>query len=210
MKIVNNNYVILTDLSNPLFMLKQIESAGRTCYRSENKITDDSCIKFCKMLINRGHEAMLEHTQLSVRFTTSRALANELVRHRICSFAQESTRYCSYGSDKFNNEIKVIEPEELIQDTINYNLWWTACKNAEDSYMNMLNNGIKPEFAREVLPLSLATELVVTANIREWRNIFKLRSSANKGAHPQMRLMMDKLLNDLKSKIPVLLDDIKN
>ena len=209
MKVIQASYEILTDLSDPIKILKDIERAGRVCYKSESNITDDSCITFCKNIINRGHEAVIEHSQLSVKFTVDRAIANELVRHRLASYCQESTRYVNYSKDKFYNEIKVIEPEELLpRDSEDYNTWWMTCKNAEEAYMAMTGNGVKPEIARSVLPLSTATEIIMTANIREWRNVLKLRSSHNMRAHPQMRLICDRLLEELKSKIPVLFDDI--
>ena len=207
MRVIQQSYEILTDLSDPMKILKDIERAGRVCYKSENNITEDSCITFCKSIISRGHEAVIEHSQLSVRFTVDRAIANELVRHRIASYCQESTRYVNYSKDKFCNEIKVIEPEELLpRDSTDYSIWWMACKNAEDAYLAMISNNIKPEIARNVLPLSTATEIIMTANIRELRNVMKLRTSSR--AHPQMRSVMRKLLDDLKSKIPVLFDDI--
>lgn len=209
MKVIQASYEILTDLSDPIKILKDIERAGRVCYKSESNITDDSCITFCKNIINRGHEAVIEHSQLSVKFTVDRAIANELVRHRLASYCQESSRYCNYSKDKFYNEIKVIEPEELLpRNSTDYNIWWVSCKNAEEAYMTMISNGVKPEIARSVLPLSTATEIIMTANIREWRNVLKLRSSHNMRAHPQMRLICDRLLSELKSKIPVLFDDI--
>ena len=209
MKVIQASYEILTDLSDPINILKDIERAGRVCYKSENNITDDSCTTFCKNIINRGHEAVIEHSQLSVRFTVDRAIANELVRHRLASYCQESSRYCNYSKDKFYNEIKVIEPEELLpRSSTDYNIWWVSCKNAEEAYMTMISNGVKPEIARSVLPLSTATEIIMTANIREWRNVLKLRSSHNMRAHPQMRSICDRLLEELKSKIPVLFDDI--
>ena len=209
MKVIQTSYEILTDLSDPIKILKDIERAGRVCYKSENNITDDSCITFCKNIIASGHEAVVEHSQLSVRFTVDRAIANELVRHRLASYCQESSRYCNYSKDKFYNEIKVIEPEELLpRNSTDYNIWWMSCKNAEESYMAMISNGVKPEIARSVLPLSTATEIIMTANIREWRNVLKLRSPHNMRAHPQMRSICDRLLTELKSKIPVLFDDI--
>ena len=209
MKAIQASYEILTDLSDPIKILKDIERAGRVCYKSENNITDDSCTTFCKNIINRGHEAVIEHSQLSVRFTVDRAIANELVRHRLASYCQESSRYCNYSKDKFYNEIKVIEPEELLpRSSTDYNIWWVSCKNAEEAYMTMISNGVKPEIDRSVLPLSTATEIIMTANIREWRNVLKLRSSHNMRAHPQMRSICDRLLEELKSKIPVLFDDI--
>lgn len=209
MKVIQASYEILTDLSDPInTILKPIETAGRVCYKSENNITDDSCITFCKNILGRGHEAVIEHSQLSVRFTVDRAIANELVRHRIASYCQESTRYVNYSKEKFGNEIKVIGPDEdiLPMGSDNYNFWWSACKSAEESYMAMLSNGVKPEIARNVLPLSTATEIIMTANIREWRSVMKLRTSTR--AHPQMRSIMRSLLDELKQKIPVLFDDI--
>lgn len=207
MKVIQASYEILTDLSDPVKILKDIERAGRTCYKSENNITDDSCIKFCKMLCERGHEAAIEHSQLSVKFIIDRGISHELVRHRLASFCQSSTRYCNYSKDKFGNEITVIMPEELMPVlTPQYNIWLTSCKQSEKAYFDLLNCGVKPEIARNVLPTSLMTEIVVTANIREWRTIFKLRTTAF--AHPQMRSIMRRLLDDLKSKIPVLFDDI--
>ena len=139
--------------------------------------------------MKQGHEAMLEHSQLSVLFTCDRAIANELVRHRIASFAQESTRYCNYSKEKFGGELTFIWPTY-----------------AEKDYKLMIANGMRPEQARCVLPLCLKTEIVVTANYREWRNIFKLRTSV--AAHPQMRELMCPLLKELQSKIPVVFDDI--
>ena len=207
MKVIQQSYEILTDLSDPIKILKDIERAGRVCYKSENNITDDSCIKFCKMLCERGHEAMIEHSQLSVKFIVNRAIANEIVRHRLFSFAQESTRYINYSKDKFGNEIKVIEQEDLLPSiSTQYQLWYNSCKNAEDAYMALLYENVKPEIARDVLPLSTATEIVVTGNIREWRHFFKLRCDTK--AHPQIRSISRKLLDELKSKIPVLFDDI--
>jgi thymidylate synthase (FAD) len=207
MKVIQASYEILTDLSDPVKILKNIERAGRTCYKSENNITDDSCIKFCKMLCERGHEAAIEHAQLSVKFIIDRGISHELVRHRLASFCQSSTRYCNYSKDKFGNEITVITPEELMPVlTPQYNIWLTSCKQSEKAYFDLLNCGVKPEIARNVLPTSLMTEIVVTANIREWRTIFKLRTTAF--AHPKMRSIMCRLLDDLKSKIPVLFDDI--
>ena len=206
-KVIQQSYEILTDLSDSTKILKDIERVGRVCYKSESNITQDSYIKFCKMLRDRGHEAMIEHSQLSVKFIVNRAIANEIVRHRLFSFAQASTRYINYSKDKFGNEIKVIEPEELLPSNSSvYQFWYNSCKNAEDAYMALLYDNVKPEIARDVLPLSTATEIVVTGNIGEWRHFFSLRCDTK--AHPQLVSISRKLLNDLKSKIPVLFDDI--
>lgn len=151
---------------------------------------------------------MLEHSQLSVLFTCDRAIANELVRHRIASFAQESTRYCNYSKEKFEGSITVVEPFYIDkeQNRLFYRKWVESCELAEKTYFLMLMNGYRPEQARCVLPLCLKTEIVVTANYREWRNIFKLRTPV--AAHPQMRELMCPLLKELQSKIPVVFDDI--
>ena len=205
MKVIQQSYEILTDLSDPMKFLKDIERAGRTCYKSENNITDDSCIKFCKMLCERGHEAMLEHSQLSVKFIVDRGISHEIVRHRLFSFAQESTRYCNYSKDKFGKEIKVISLNNYL-DSDSYRVWYDSCMFSEYEYFALLEKGVKPEIARGVLPTSLATEIVVTGNIREWRHFFRLRCDVR--AHPQIISISRKLLDDLKSKIPVLFDDI--
>lgn len=211
MKIIEPKYEILTDISEGgIKELQQIERVARVCYKSEDKITPDgeSAKKLVGFLVKQGHEAMLEHSQLSVLFTCDRAIANELVRHRIASFAQESTRYCNYSKEKFESSITVVEPFYIDkeQNRLFYRKWVESCELAEKTYFLMLMNGYRPEQARCVLPLCLKTEIVVTANYREWRNIFKLRTPV--AAHPQMRELMCPLLKELQSKIPVVFDDI--
>lgn len=208
MKVIQQSYEILTDLSNAKEdILKPIERAARICYKSENHITEDSCLTLSKFLIDRGHEAAIEHSQLSVKFTVDRGISHELVRHRLASFCQSSTRYCNYSKDKFGNEITVIAPEDALMPlSKEYEIWFNSCKQSERAYFDLLECGVKPEIARNVLPTSLMTEIVVTANIREWRTILSLRTT--NFAHPQMRSIMRKLLDELKSKIPVLFDDI--
>ena len=149
---------------------------------------------------------MLEHSMLSVEFTCDRAIANEIVRHRLASFAQESTRYCNYGKNKFGQEITVIDPG-FEQGSEDWNLWYSMCKACEMAYMELLKRGVEPQIARCILPLALSTKLVVTANYREWRHILKLRTDVH--AHPQIRALMTSLLEDLKERIPVIFDDIK-
>lgn len=219
MKIVEPKYEILTDISEGgIKELQQIERVARVCYKSEDKITPDgeSAKKLVGFLVKQEHEAMLEHSQLSVLFTCDRGVANELVRHRIASFAQESTRYCNYSKEKFGGELSFIRPfyieltdADKNRDNIEYTpgvAWLDACDTAELHYRGMLALGMRPEQARCVLPLCLKTEIVVTANYREWRNIFKLRTPV--AAHPQMRELMCPLLKELQSKIPVVFDDI--
>lgn len=209
MKIVKAGFEILTEISEGgIKELQYIEKIGRVCYKSEERITQDgeSAKEFVRMLINRGHEAMIEHSMLSVRFIVDRGVSHELVRHRLCSFAQESTRYCNYLKDKFGNEITVIKPCYLREGTGTYYEWHNAMSDAEDYYFDLLDMGMSPQQARTVLPNSLKTEIIVTANYREWRNILKLRTA--KAAHPQMREVMIPLLQTLKNKIPIVFDDI--
>lgn len=212
MQIIDAGYEILTPISNGgKEELQRIELAARTCYKSESKITEDgkSARAIVANIIRAGHEAMIEHSQLTVKFICDRAIANEIARHRLCSFAQESTRYCNYSSDKFNSEITVVKPLYLdtnSQRTLAYEVWKAACLSAERSYFDLLEFGLMPEEARAVLPNSLKTEIVVTANYREWRNILKLRTDSH--AHPQIRQLMIPLMMELKCRIPVVFDDI--
>jgi len=162
---------------------KQIEIAGRTCYRSEDKITDDSARSFAKQMTKLGHHAMIEHAVASFRIITDRGITHEIVRHRLCSYAQESTRYCNYSGIKFDREISVIEPPDLTP--FQRAMWLVSCKQAEDSYFRMLEMGCSPQIARSVLPTCLKAEIVMMANFREWLHFIKLRSS--KSAHPQIR-----------------------
>ena len=218
MKIIKASYEIESGIDGIEF-LKQIEKVGRTCYKSEDQITADSAIKFVTGLIKRGHEAMIEHNSITVRFTCDRGVSHEIVRHRLASFAQESTRYCNYSNDKFSNEINVIDIESGIRldtkmktlDTKTINLiifeWVDAMNDAETHYLRMIELGATPQIARSVLANSQKTEIVVTMNAREWRHFFMLRTPI--GAHPQMRELTIPLLNDFKELIPVIFNDIK-
>lgn len=208
MKIIKPSYEILTEISEcGIKELQHIEKIGRVCYKSEDKITEDgeSAKKFVKMLIDRGHEAMIEHSSLSIKFTVDRGVSHELVRHRIASFAQESTRYCNYSKDKFDNGITFIKPF-FFDDDVRYQKWFDAMVDTERTYLELLNNGATPQEARSVLPNSVKTEITITANYREWRNFFKLRTA--KAAHPQMREVTVPLLAELKKKLPIIFDDI--
>lgn len=207
MKIINASTEILTPITGD--ELKQIEYAGRTCYKSEDKITDDSAKKFVENLIKRGHEAMLEHSSLSVKFICDRGVSHELVRHRLASFAQESTRYCNYSKDKFGKELTFIRPCFLESGTDPYIYWENAMADAEIYYLSMLGEGCTPQEARSVLPNSIKTEVVMTANYREWRHFFWLRAARKTGpAHPQMEELTVPLLREVVNKIPVVFDDI--
>ena len=218
MKIIKPFATILTDISDGgIKELQFIEQAARTCYKSEDNITQDggSAKRLVKQLIDSGHEAMLEHSQLSVRFVVDRGVSHEIVRHRLFSFAQESSRFCSYNKDKFGNEITVIEPifyratEEHFKDAAlidRYEEWAEACQEAEKSYFRLLKMGASAQEARNVLPNSTKTEIVVTGNYREWRNFFKLR--VDKAAHPQMREVTRPLLAELQRRIPIVFEGI--
>lgn len=202
MKIIDQSVEILSTISpGGIEELKRIELAGRTAYKSEDKIYGDgaeSAKKFITMLIHSGHESVLEHSSLTVKFITDRGISHEIVRHRIASFTQESTRYCNYSKDKFNNEITVIDPH---LPGVAEDYWKASCENAETTYFNLLNNGITPEYARCVLPTCLKTEIIMTANYREWRHFLALRS--DKAAHPQIRHLSKLLLKQLVNKIPI-------
>jgi len=206
MKIIKAGFHILSPI-NGAEILKSIEQAGRVCYKSEDKITDGSAEKFVAGIIKRGHEAVLEHESVRAKFVVDRGVSHEIVRHRLAAYCQESTRYCNYSKDGFGNEITVIEPCFLEHDTPQWAAWESAMKNAEFSYFRMLDLGCSPQEARSVLPNSLKTEVVMTANIREWRHFFKLRTSL--AAHPQMREVAISLLQEFQRLIPVLFDDIE-
>ncbi len=191
--------------------LGMIERAGRTCYKSEDKITEDSSEKFVKMLVDRGHHAMIEFGDIIVRFITNRGVTHELVRHRLCSFAQESTRYVKYDGEMefirpvwmrsaLNGHIKDYHLQCL--ESFDERVFISAMMDAEARYKSLLDAGWRPEQAREVLPNALKTEIVVKANVREWRHIFLLRTSLK--AHPQMRGLMAPLQKELREKLPVL------
>ena len=246
MKIIDQSHEIL---SWPVQALEMIERAGRTCYKSEDKIGcsipeehqgpencpdmnwDFSCAseckhhssrKFVKMLQNRGHYAMLEFADLTVKFITNRGVTHELVRHRMCSFSQESTRYVKYDGEMefirpvwsdtqikgdYVKDINFTHLNDAKNILIGDTLWLKAMYQIEERYKALLQIGWRPEQAREVLPNSLKTEIVVKANLREWHHILTLRTS--KAAHPQMRALMLPLLKELKEKIPVIFDEIQ-
>lgn len=213
MKIINP-YFIIEDLHYKdagLEMLKRIEKAGRTCYKSESNITNDSAVKFVKMVLDRQHESVIEHEKITVRFICDRGVTHEIVRHRLASYSQESTRYCNYGKDKFGKEITVIDPSKAFGWTPGqepYDTWYNGCLEAEKTYFALLEMGATPQEARSVLPNSLKTEIVMTANLREWRWFFEKR--AHKAAHPQMKELAYPLLDKLRKLVPIVFDNCGN
>jgi thymidylate synthase (FAD) len=221
MKLIRPFYEILTPI-NGNEILKTIEKVARTCYKSEDKITEDSARKMVQTLISRGHEAMIEFYDVTVKFVCDRGISHEIVRHRIASFAQESTRYCNYAKDKFNNQITFIIPCWISDDQINLiqrmneqnfmkidegvKSWYFSLNQSQNSYNLLIKLGWQPQQARTVLPNSLKTEINVKFNLREWKHFFRLRCST--AAHPQMRELTIPLLKELKLKIPIIFDDI--
>lgn len=227
MKLIKPNFEILSPIDSEA-ILTAIELAGRTCYKSEDLIDEGTGKRFVEMLLKRGHESVLEHQGFSVKFICDRGVSHELVRHRIASFSQESTRYCNYSKDKFGNQLTFIIPPwtnfsegEWDHDGVdvlsmggpslfsNAEILWLKQMVCSEGYYIELSkpeNGWRPEQARSVLPNSLKTEIVVTANLREWRTIFKQRTASV--AHPQMRELMVPLLRMMQNLLPVVFDDI--
>ncbi len=201
MEIIQPYYVIetLIDRKN---IYTRLERFGRTAYKSEDLITESSAEKFLAIIVKRGHESVLEHENITVRFICDRGVTHEIVRHRLVAYTQESTRYCDYNK----KGVTFIRPPFWDKDSELCITWFAAMDHAERAYNYLIENGATPQEARSVLPNSLKTEIVCTANIREWRHILTLRCS--KAAHPQMRQIMVPLLKDLKSALPILFDDI--
>jgi len=211
MRLVKPSFEILQITPNPLGL---IERAGRTCYKSEDKITANSKIDFASKILKMGHESVIEHSVMTVSFIVNRGVTHELVRHRLASYSQESTRYCNYrGGVSFIvpcwTNIHALDNLDreglLLSDPMsNDGRWLRSMARAEDDYLALLEGGWAPQQARDVLPNATKTEIVTTANLREWRHIFKLRCS--KKAHPQMREIMRPLLTEVKQQIAVLYD----
>lgn len=209
MKIIEPSYVIEEEIDAQK-MMQTIERAGRTCYKSEHNISDGSAEKFIANIIKRGHESVIEHEKITVRFICDRGVTHEIVRHRMASYSQESTRYCNYANDKFGNELTFIKPcfwdEGTDEGKAKMLLWEKSMQNIENEYNELIEMGAKPEEARSILPNSLKTEIVVTMNLRSWRHFFRLRTSP--AAHPQIREIAESLLVELKEKLPVIFGDL--
>ena len=210
MKIVAPYYEIL---DYPKDVLGNIERTARACYKSEDKICEGSAARLVKSLLRRGHHAMIEFGgDIVVKFVSNRGFTHELVRHRLASFAQESTRYCSYNKDKFDGELTFVCPQRIIARSCDevVDVWQTledAWRSAEQSYMELIHKGASAEIAREALPIGVKAEIVIKANVREWMHIFQLRTS--KKAHPRMRELMIPLREELKTLMPLVFDNVK-
>ncbi len=209
MKIIKPTFFIEQELDEDK-ILKNIERAGRTCYKSENLIDNDSSKRFVLNIIKRGHESVIEHEKITVRIICDRGVTHEIVRHRIASYSQESTRYCNYCNDKFGKELTFIEPcffsSNSEEDVKNKKIWLDTMAMIEQNYNMLIENGAKPEEARAILPNSLKTEIVVTMNLRSWRHFLKLRT--DKSAHPQIREISNMILKEFKEKLPTIFGDL--
>ena len=228
MKLIKPYTEILTQVDSDE-VLKTIESVARTCYKSEDKITDDSARKLVSSLIKSGHDAMIEFFDITVKFVCDRGVSHEIVRHRVASYAQESTRYCNYSKDKFDSEIVFIIPSwcNTIKESTKEEQakvygdrevnGWYATDNSENqlvihlldseiTYLSLIESGWRPEQARVVLPNTLKTEINVKMNLREWRHFFSLRCAP--AAHPQMRELTIPLLEKMHNLVPVIFDDL--
>lgn len=214
MKVIEPFFEILTPLDRES-ICKQVELIARTCYKSEDKITDESAPRMVKALVKRQHTAMLEHVHITVKFFCDRGVSHEVVRHRLASYAQESTRYCNYAGDKFDGQITYIDlmggmqnhpsMKNLDAQTVYdiYQEWLNACMDAERHYNKMIQLGAPPEIARSVLNHSTKTELVITMNLREWGHFFNLRVLGTTGApHPQMKECALPVLAEFSKALP--------
>lgn len=205
MEIIKQSYEILIEIDREQ-ILKNIERIGRVCYKSEGRINEDSAYGFVEMLMRKEHLGLLEHNIISVRFITDRGISHEIVRHRLASYAQESTRYCNYANEQFGKQLTFIEPCYWAKDTYAYKAWFNLCVNIEELYKSMRLAGNAPEEIRAILTNSLKTEIIVTMNLREWRHFFKLRTAIS--AHPQMRDLVIPLLEEFRNKIPIIFDTL--
>ena len=220
MILVKPSHVILTKIDGDV-ILARIENAGRTCYKSEDKATLGSAKKFVEKILRSGHHSVIEHDSISVRIICDRGVTHEIVRHRLCAYSQESTRYCNYKGGvtfvippwiecpvgKYNEHSS---PSSLQPGPTDLKfpglIWFKSMLEAESRYIKLLGHDWSPQQARSVLPNSLKTEIVMTANIREWRHILRLRTS--EAAHPQMREVMIPILKEFQTKVPILFDEL--
>lgn len=213
MKIINPSIEILTETTYSS-MLNRLERIGRVCYKSEDKIKVDSAEGFIRGIIKRGHESVIEHESISVKVICDRGVTHEIVRHRIASYSQESTRYCNYADGKFDGHITVIDPATGFKwdlsdpsDRHKWMIWRDAIVYAELAYKDLIKAGATPQEARSVLPNSLKTELVMTMNLREWRHFIRLRD--HKAAHPQMQEVAHMIAKELAKRYPVFFEDLE-
>lgn len=210
MKVIEQ-YIELEDVIDADLILRKIENAGRTCYSSHNNITKGSAEKFIQNIIKSGHDSVIEHASISVRIVSCRGTIYELVRHRIASYSQQSSRYCNFSKDKFGNELTFIKPifdkKHNVNEELYLKQWEESMLMIEKQYLNMSADGVIPEYTRHILPNSLKTEIVATMNLRSWRNFLKLRMSQN--AHPQIRDIAFKIFDEFNRLLPAIFKDLE-
>jgi thymidylate synthase (FAD) len=199
LKIIRPSFEFIEEI-NPKALLKKVELAGRICYKSEDKISEGSSEEFVARIVKSGHESVLEHASISVKITCDRGVTHEIVRHRIASYSQESTRYCNYSLGKFGSELTFIKPLFWEEGSPEYKLWENAMQSIEDTYNEMIKLGSTAEKARSILPNSLKTEICVTMNLREWRHFFKLRT--HPASHPQMVEIAKEIQTEFQKLLP--------
>lgn len=222
MKVIKPSYEILSDISREK-ILGNIERYGRTCYKSEHLLTEDSASRFVERIVASGHHSVIEHESITVRFICDRGVSHELVRHRLASYSQESTRYCNYSKDMFGNQLTFILPcwfkiiHEGVVDYFDFDMdamnpicpehrWISVMLGVEADYKALIESGWSPQQARSILPNSLKTEIVMTCNLRNWMHVLELRTSPR--AHPQIREIMIPLLKTLKRELPEIFEGV--
>lgn len=217
-EVIKPSYEIQTEI-NGSRMLKALEKAARICYKTEDKITDSSAETLIRMLIyEKKHESVIEHESITVKFICDRGVTHELVRHRLAAYSQESTRYCNYNKKGICFILPLWCPSYFLGEWSSSTIpssflhligrtWLSSVIQSATSYDTLIRAGWKPQQARSVLPNSLKTEIIMTANVREWRHIFKMRTS--EAAHPQIREIMVPLLEEFRQKIPVIFETIE-
>lgn len=205
MNIIEPDVVIESNITQQEALMI-IERAGRVCYKSEGKISDGSAAKFVNGILARGHESVIEHVSVTVRVICDRGVTHEIVRHRIASYSQESTRYCNYTTTQFSNEITVIRPLFWEEGSVRFGIWKKSMEECEKAYFSLIKAGATPQEARSVLPNSLKTEIVITMNFREWRHFFSLRCSS--ATHPQMKQVAYLIYMEFKKRYPLFVADI--
>ena len=208
-KIAAPKVEVLTPLDGDA-ILKHLELCARNCYIhivwQMMWKGADSARQMVRKLLELGHEAMIEHYNLTVKLTCDMGVYKDLTRHRHVSYAIESTRYCNYSKGKFGNELTVMKPCHIKEGTPEYQIWLSTMETIEKNYNAMAELGCKPDQLRMLLPHSIKADVIMTANLREWRHIFKLRCAP--AAHPTVQEVMKMLLGTLKREIPVIFDDI--
>lgn len=205
MNIIPPSHTFLTE-PDGVTLLQRLERIGRVCYKSEGNVTATSYAPFLRSLLQRGHESVIEHACVSVLLVCDRGVSHEIVRHRLASYSQESTRYCNYSKEKFGRELTFIRPCFWQEEPEKFQIWQETMGELERNYFRLLELGAAPQEARSILPNSLKTELAVTMNLREWRHFFRLRTDG--AAHPQMRETAGALLADFRARIPILFDEL--